>query len=129
MNKLELLKKYREMAAHNVARYSGDASMRTPSMGCEAGWHASKAELLMLDELISERAAYVGLENEPKDQPVRLDLIEPAEEVGKNTFIVKVTAAIDMQPMIEQARAIQKAFYKLEDELVRMDACTNTPKD
>ena len=129
MRKLELLKEFRDKALYKVRSCSDDQTTRTPRMDCQAAWHEAKAELLMLNELISEREDHFSDQKKPTEMPLRLDLSEAAEAVAQNTFTVKVKAALELQPMIEQARAIQKAFCKLEDELVRMDACHNTAKD
>jgi len=149
MNKLELLKKYRDMAIHNVVCYSDTYYKSRPRAGYEAEWHAAQAEKLMLDELISEREASIASKEEPKEVPLKLSIGESAPILGmlvetpvalegeagtantdaKNTVTVRITADLDMQPVIAKVRATQKALYRLEDELVKLEECPDLPRD
>lgn len=149
MTKLELLKRCRDRVANSLWFYSQNAAMSSPKPEFRAEWHAAQAEVEMLDELISEMEADIASKEEAKEFPLRLELSGTAGVVGtianvpamslqgdkrtdastQNAFVVKVTAALDLQPMIKQVRTIQKAFYRLEDELVRMAGCLESPRD
>ena len=60
MNKLEYLKKQREMAYHNLMCYSGNLSMTKARPGFEADWQKSKEECLIVEELIAEAEGKVN---------------------------------------------------------------------
>ena len=54
MTKLELLKKYENMASHNLFCYSRNLGMTEPKEGFERQWKQAKEECKLLEEMMKE---------------------------------------------------------------------------
>lgn len=54
MEKINLLKKYLDMAYHNVYSYSENYSMAKPKDGYEKEWKKSREEAALLENMITE---------------------------------------------------------------------------
>lgn len=54
MTKIELLKKYHDMACHNLFCYSRNYAMTEPKEGYEAEWKQAGEEVKVLEEMIKE---------------------------------------------------------------------------
>lgn len=55
MTRLDLFKKYHDMACHNLLCYSANCLMEKPKEGYEKEWNEALQEVEILEELIKEQ--------------------------------------------------------------------------
>lgn len=67
MTEKELLKKYYDIASHNLLCYSANYFMDTPKNGFEKDWKEAKAECELLESMIAKSDTQEEFEEEEPD--------------------------------------------------------------
>ncbi|MCX7841511.1 MAG: hypothetical protein N2489_00360 [Clostridia bacterium] len=68
MTKIELLKKYHDMACHNLFCYSRNYAMTEPKDGYEAEWKQAGEEVELLEEIIEQQKKAASHEEAAKEK-------------------------------------------------------------